>query len=123
MAVHADRTRGRKCGAPRPGERVLVHGRRRAVLSAGLTAVALLTAYATPATAQQTVIIGGPAIIGSGAGGLTVNNEVLESLGSSLEVPALPYQAPGHGFGGAAVTPVTPGFMPSTVMPRIVARM
>lgn len=115
MAVHADRTRGRKRGAPRPDERVLAHGRRRAVLSAGLATAALLTAFATPATAQQTVIIGGPAIIGPGAGGLIVNNEVLESLGSSLEVPALPYQAPGRGFGGAPVTPVTPGFPPSPV--------
>ena len=116
MAVHADRTRGRKRGAPRPGERVLVYGRRRAVLSAGLTTVALLTAFTTPAAAQQTVIIGGPAIIGPGAGGLIVNNEVLESLGPSLEVPALPYQGPGRGFGGAPVMPVTPGFLPGTVL-------
>ncbi len=99
MAAHADRTRGRKRGAPRPGERAPVRGRRRVGLSAGLATVALLTAFATPAAAQQTVIIGGPAIIGTGAGGLIVNNEVLESLGSSPEVPALPYQAPGGMLG------------------------
>ena len=112
MAVHADRTRDRKRGAPRPGERVPVRGRRRVAQSVGLATVALLTAVATPAAAQQTVIIGGPAIIGSGAGGLIVNNEVLESLGSSPEVPALPYQAPGSGFRAAPVMPVTPGVMP-----------
>ncbi len=95
MAAHADRTRGRNRGAPRPGERAPVRGRRRVGRSAGLATVALLTAFATPAAAQQTVIIGGPAIISTGAGGLIVNNEVLESLGSSPEVPALPYQAPG----------------------------
>ena len=109
MAVHADRTRGRKRGAPRPGERAPVRGRRRAVLPAGLATVALLTALAAPAAAQQTVIIGGPAIIGPGAGGLIVNNEVLESLGLSPEVPALPYRAPGGGFGAAPVMPVMPG--------------
>jgi outer membrane protein OmpA-like peptidoglycan-associated protein len=95
MAVHADRTRGRKRGAPRPGERVPVRDRRRVSLSAGLATVALLTGFAAPAAAQQTVIIGGPAIIGPGAGGVIVNNEVLESLGPSPAVPALPYQAPG----------------------------
>jgi outer membrane protein OmpA-like peptidoglycan-associated protein len=58
------------------------------------------------------VIIGGPAIIGPGTGGLVVNNEVLESLGLSQQVPGLPYQAPGGGFGGAPVMPVTPGVMP-----------
>ncbi len=112
MAVHADRTRGRKRGAPRPGEWAPVRDRRRGAPSAGLATVALLTAFATPAAAQQTVIIGGPAIIGPGAGGLIVNNEVLESLGSSPEVPALPYQAPGSGFRAAPVLPVTPGVMP-----------
>jgi len=123
MAVHADRTRGRRRGAPRPGERGPGHGRRRVAQSAGLVTVAagvatvtLLTAFATPAAAQQTVIIGGPAIIGSGAGGIVVNSEVLENLGASPEVSALPYQAPGQapgrGFGGA---PVTPGFVPGTV--------
>ena len=88
-----------------------MRGRRRVVLSAGLATVALLTAFATQAAAQQTVIIGGPAIIGAGAGGLIVNNEVLESLGTGPEVPALPYRAPGSGF-GAPVMPVTPGVMP-----------
>ncbi len=73
--------------------------------------MALLTAFATPVAAQQTVIIGGPAIIGPGAGGLIINNEVLESLGSGPQAPALSYQAPGGGFGGAPVMPVTPGFM------------
>ncbi len=112
MAVHADRTRGRKRGAPRPGERAPVRGRRRGALSAGLATLALLTAVTMPAAAQQTLIIGGPAIIGPGAGGLIVNNEVLESLGSSPVVPAIPYRAPGGGFGAGPLMPVTPGVMP-----------
>ncbi len=119
MAVHADRTRGRKHGAPRPGERAPVRDRRRGALSASLATAALLTAVSTSAAAQQTVIIGGPAIIGPGAGGLIVNNEVLESLGSSPVVPALPYQAsgvmpglnlaPGAGAGGGAGVGPVPG--------------
>jgi outer membrane protein OmpA-like peptidoglycan-associated protein len=112
MAVHAERTRGRKRGAPRLGAWAPAQVGRRAALYAGLATVALLAAFAAPATAQQTLIIGGPAIIGPGAGGLTINNEVLESLGQSSEVPALPYQAPG-GFGGAApVMPMASGVMP-----------
>jgi outer membrane protein OmpA-like peptidoglycan-associated protein len=112
MAVHAERTRSRKRGAPRFGAWAPGQVGRRAALYAGLATVALLAAVAAPATAQQTLIIGGPAIIGPGAGGLTINNEVLESLGQSPEVPALPYQAPA-GFGGATpVMPMTSGVMP-----------
>ncbi len=112
MAVHADRTHGLKRGAPRPGGRVRTQGRGRVVLCAGLATAALLTAFATPTAAQQTVVIGGPAVIGPGTGGLVINNEVLESLGMSAQVPALPYQAPGSGLGGAPVMPVTQGVVP-----------
>lgn len=116
MAVHAERTRSRKRGAPRLGAWAPAQVGRRAALYAGLATIASLTALATPATAQQTLIIGGPAIIGPGAGGLTINNEVLESLGQSSEVPALPYRAPG-GFGGAApVMPMASGVMPDPGM-------
>ena len=87
----------------------------------GLATVALLTAVVpAPAAAQQTVIIGGPPIIGSGAGGLIVNNEVLDSLNSSPEVPALPYQAPVLGYGAAPILPVAPGiFLSPGVSPAM----
>ena len=114
MAVDAERTRGRNRGAPRLGVWALTEARQRAILSAGFATLGLLAAFAAPATAQQTLIIGGPAIIGSGAGGITVNNEVLESLRQSPVVPALPYRAPGGFAGTAPVMPVTPGIMPSS---------
>jgi outer membrane protein OmpA-like peptidoglycan-associated protein len=56
----------------------------------------LLAASVVPAMAQQTVIIGGgPPVIGRGAGGVVVNDEVLESLGPVRSAPALAYPSPG----------------------------
>ncbi len=62
MAVLAERIRGRKREAPGLGTRTPARGRRHATLSASLTAVVLLAAYAVPVAAQQTAIDVGPAV-------------------------------------------------------------
>lgn len=108
MAVDAGRADGWKRGIPSPSGRRSRQDAGRAGLF-GFGVGALFAALAVPAAAQQTVIIGGPAIIGSGPSGLIVNNKVLESLNASPQVPGLPYLAPGAVPGAAPVMPVMPG--------------
>ncbi len=96
MALDAQRRRGRRLGLPRPCRRGTARDGRRAALLAWACAGVLLAVVVVPAAAQQTLIIGGgPPVIGRGAGGVVVNNEVLESLGPAGPAPALAYPSLG----------------------------
>ena len=95
MAVGTHRQRGRTFGPATPREREVKRNGRHAALLGSICAGVLLVGVLAPAAAQQTVIIGGGApVIGAGAGGVVINNEVLDSLGPAAPAPALPYQAP-----------------------------
>ncbi len=88
MTVDVHRARRRKPG--RTGPRALLGG---ASLFALLSA--LLVIGVAPAPAQETVIIGGnrggTSFIGGPGSGVTINNEVLDSLGPAGPAPGLPY--------------------------------
>ncbi len=87
MTVDAHRARGRK--PERTGLRALLV---RACL------FAMLAAGVTPALAQETVIIGGnrggTSFIGGPRSGVTINNEVLDSLSPAGPASGLPYTPP-----------------------------
>lgn len=100
MTVDAYRARGRK--PERTGLRALLV---RACL------FAMLAAGVTPARAQETVIIGGnrggASFIGGPRSGVTINNEVLDSLSPAGPAPGLPYTPPAAMPSGAPM--VAPG--------------
>ena len=104
MTVDAHRARGRKPG--RTGLRALLV---RACLFAML--FAMLAAGVTPALAQETVIIGGnrggTSFIGGPRSGVTINNEVLDSLSLAGPAQGLPYTPPAAMPSGAPM--VAPG--------------
>ncbi len=100
MTVDAHRARGRK--PERTGLRALLV---RACL------FAMLAAGVTPALAQETVIIGGnrggTSFIGGPRSGVTINNEVLDSLSPAGPASGLPYRPPTAMPSGAPM--VAPG--------------